>query len=264
MMPVSKIKVGDNLKESVEKAVGEIGGFSRFIQSGDKVLLKPNFNTADPFPASTDPAFLKIVVGLIYRAGAGEVIIGESCTFSQNTRKVMEKLGIFDLEKELPPTPKILVFDEGKWEKKEIPQGKYINNVSLPDILDKVDKLVLLPCLKTHFLGQFTGSLKIAVGFIKPIERLRLHASHLREKVAEVNTILKPNLIIMDGRKCFINKGPSNGQVAEPGLILASESRVAIDIEEVKIIQSFEGNSLAGLKPEDLGQIKRALELRIK
>ncbi len=264
MVLVSKVKVQDNLKEAIEKAVEQIGGFSQFIKSGDRVLLKPNFNTADPFPASTDLAFLKAVVGLVYRAGAGEVIIGDCSTMAVKTRQVMEKLGIFDIEKEILPAPKILVFDEEKWVKKKIPKTRYLKSVSLAEILDKVDKLILLPCLKTHFLAQFTGSLKIAVGFIKPIERLRLHTGHLNEKIAEVNSIIEPDFIIMDGRKCFIAKGPSEGELANPGLILASESRTAIDIEGIKIIQSFKGNSLAGLQPEDFLQIKRAIELGIK
>ena len=63
------------------------------------VLLKPNFNTADPFPASTDPEFLKAIVELVYDCGAKLVMIGESSTYTLNTRKVMEKLGIFDLQK---------------------------------------------------------------------------------------------------------------------------------------------------------------------
>ena len=176
----------------------------------------------------------------------------------------MEKLGIFDFEKEASPAPRILVFEEGNWVEKKVPRGKYLKSVSLPEILDKVDKLILLPCLKTHCLAQFTGSLKIAIGFMKPIERLHLHARHLNEKIAELSSVIKPDFIVMDGRKCFINKGPSYGQLAEPGLILASESRMAIDIEGIKIIQGFEGNSLGGIRPEDLGQIKRARELDIK
>jgi len=241
-----------------------IGGFGQFIKNGDKVLLKPNFNTADTYPASTDPAFLKAVVELVYQAGAGEVIIGDSCTMSLKTRKVMEKLGIFRIEKEMTFAPKVIIFEEGKWQKKKIPQAKYLKSASIPEILDKVDKLILLPCLKTHFLGQFTGSLKIAVGFMKPRERLRLHAGHLNEKIAELASIINPDLIIMDGRKCFINKGPSEGELAEPNLILASESRMAIDIEEIKIIQGYARNSLNGLAPEELLQIKRARGLGIK
>jgi uncharacterized protein (DUF362 family) len=264
MALVSKVKVENNLKEAIEKSVEEIGGFGKFIKSGDRVLLKPNFNTADPYPASTDPIFLKAVVELVYAAGAGEVIIGDSSTMALKTRSVMEKLGIFELEKIMKPAPKVVVFDEEEFIKKEIPQGKYLKTVSLPEALDKVDKLILLPCLKTHFIAQFTGSLKLSVGFIKKIERLSLHARHLNEKVAELNLVIKPDLIIMDGRKCFITKGPSEGKLAEPGLIMASESRMAIDIEEIKTIKSFEGNSLAGIDPEEILQIKRARELGIK
>lgn len=261
MLSVSKLKVEDNLKLAIEKTVENIGGFGHFIKKGDRVLLKPNFNTADPFPASTDPEFLKIVVGLIYEAGAAEVIIGESSTMALKTRSVMEKLGIFDLAHSMHPAPKIIIFDEGEFITKEIPEGKYLKSASVPEVLDQVDKLILLPCLKTHFLAQFTGSLKISVGFMKKIERLRLHAGHLSEKIAELNLVINPDLIIMDGRKCFITRGPSKGRLEEPGVILASEDRIAIDIEEIKIIQSYEGNSLAGIDPGEIGQIKRAKEI---
>lgn len=260
---VSKVHIERNLQQTFENAVGKIGGFSRFIKNGDTVLLKPNFNTADPFPASTDPEFLKTAVEIVYQAGAKEVIIGESCTFALKTRQVMEKLGIYNLEKTLSPAPKIVVFDEGNYIKKKIPDGKYLKSASIPEILDTVDKIILLPCLKTHFLGQFTASLKLAVGFMKPIERLRMHARHLNEKIAELNLLIRPDLIIMDARKCFITKGPNEGTLAEPGLILASESRMAIDLEGIKIIQEFEGNSLAGINPEDIKQIKRAREVGI-
>lgn len=264
MALVSRVKVENNLKEAVAKAVEQIGGFDQFINRGEKVLLKPNFNTADPFPASSGPAFLKAVTELVYEAGASQVIIGDSATMAVKTRQVMEKLGIFDLEKSLQPPPKILVFEEGGWVKKKITQGKYLKSASVPEILDQVHKLILLPCLKTHFLAQFTGSLKIAVGFMKPIERLHLHAGHLTEKIAELNSIINPDLIIMDARKCFINKGPSEGELAQPNLILASQSRIDIDIEGIKIIQGYDRNSLAGIQPEDIGQIKRARELEIK
>jgi uncharacterized protein (DUF362 family) len=265
MSQISKIKTQDvsGLKEAIGKAVGEIGGFSHFINKGETVLLKPNFNTADPFPASSDPEFIKYVTESVYEAGAGQVLIGDSCTMALDTRKVMEKLLIFELEN-LKPAPKIIVFDEGKWIKHEIPEGKYLKNVSLPAILQKIDKLILLPCLKTHFIASFTGSLKISVGFMKPRERIFLHMSHTQEKIAELNTLIKPDLIIMDARKSFIAGGPAEGKLEEPGLVLASASRLAIDIEGIKIIQSFEKNCLAGVSPQDLPQIKRAMELGIK
>lgn len=262
MNKVVKIKVEENLKESVLKSVNELGGFGKFINKGDVVLLKPNFNTADPSPASTDLGFLKVVTELVYDCGAKIVIIGDSSTMSLNTRKVMEKIGVFELEKMERP-PRIYVFDERKWVKKTIPEAKFLKNVSVSEYLDKVDKLILLPNLKTHFLAQFTGALKLSIGFVKPFQRVGFHFRNLQEKTAELNKIINPDLIIMDARKCFIKKGPAEGELREPGLILASTDRVAIDIAGVKIIQGFKGNSLKGVDPYQIPQIKKAIEIGI-
>ncbi|MDP2930299.1 MAG: DUF362 domain-containing protein [bacterium] len=276
MANVSKVEFKRNIKETVSEAISQIGGFGKFINVGDVVLLKPNFNTADPFPASTDFWFLKSVIELIYEAGAKIVLLGDSSTITANTRKVMEKLGVFELEKMETP-PRIYVFEEGsfglsetdiqkapiKWIKKDIPSGEYLKSVSLPNLLDKIDKLILLPCLKTHKYAQFTGALKLSVGFVKPTDRLGLHFRNLQEKIAELNTIIRPALVIMDARKCFITEGPASGELREPNLIMASTSRVEIDVEGIKIIQSFKGNSLTGIDPWQLPQIKKAVELRI-
>jgi uncharacterized protein (DUF362 family) len=86
---------------------------------------------------------------------------------------------------------------------------------------------------------------------------------NLQEKIAELNTLFTPDLIIMDARKCFINGGPAEGELKEPNLILASDDRIAIDVEGIKIIQSFKGNSLKNVNPWQLPQIKRAIELEV-
>jgi len=211
---------------------------------------------------STSLDFLEAVTKLVFRAGAGQVIIGDSCTFSQNTEKVMEKLEIETLGT-LNPAPQIINFDKFKRRKRKIPNAKFLKSVSLPDILEKVDKLILLPCLKTHYVARFTGSLKLSVGFLSKSNKMKLHLGDVEGKITELNKIIKPNLIIMDGRKCFINKGPMYGEVREPNLILASTSRVAIDIEGIKIIQSFPGNSLENFEQWEIAQIKLAKEFGI-
>ncbi len=262
-MKVAREKVNGTLKKTVEKVLSSLSGMDSFIKKGDVVFLKPNFNTSDPFPASTDIEFLKIMVELSYKAGAKMVIVGDSSTMSVNTRKVMEEKGVFEIEKMKKPA-RVYVFDEREWVKKEVPKAKYLKNVSLTYLLDRVDRLILLPCLKTHFQAQFTGSLKLCVGFMKPFERVKLHLAHIQEKIAELNSIIKADLVVMDARKCFTNKGPSRGEVKNPNLILASKSRVAIDTEGIKTIQRFPGNSLKGIAPQELPQIKRAKELGIE
>lgn len=263
MNSVSKVKVDKDLKATVTRAVSKLGGFEKFVKTGDVVFLKPNFNTADPPPASTDLAFLETVSDLIYDHGAKLVMIGESSTVTLNSRKVMEKIGVFAMQEKERPS-RIYVLEEEKWIKKIIPNAEYLKSVDIAEIVNRADKLIFLPCLKTHQYAQFTGSLKLAMGLMKPHQRFPMHMRQLQEKIAELNTLFNPDLVIMDARKCFINRGPSEGDLEEPGLILASSDRVAIDVEGIKIIQQYRGNSLAGIDPWQLPQIKYAQELVLK
>jgi hypothetical protein len=43
---------------AVRQTITLMGDLGQVIGSGDRVLVKPNFNSPDPFPASTDLSFL--------------------------------------------------------------------------------------------------------------------------------------------------------------------------------------------------------------
>ncbi len=64
----------------------------------------------------------------------------------------------------------------------------------------------------------------------------------------------------MDGRKCFISGGPASGELRNPGLVLASGDRIAMDIEALKTVAAFDGSSLKN-DPWSYTQIRRAVEL---
>ena len=61
-----------------------------------------------------------------------------------------------------------------------------------------------------------------------------MHARNLREKLADLNLAIGPDLIILDGRRAFISGGPSKGELREPGLVWASSDRIALDVEGLK------------------------------
>jgi len=254
---VSKVSDIKNLKESILNAVDLLGGFNKIVERGDEILLKPNFNTADPPPASSDPEFVKAVIELLFEHGAARVVLGESSMVSLSTRKVLEETGM--LRKAEEAGAEVVVFDEGKWVKVAT-GGKYLEKVSLPETALKPKKLVYVCCMKTHRFAKFTLSLKMAVGFMKPSERVALHMRNLEEKIADLNLVVHPNLIIVDGRKCFIKGGPASGELRNPDILLASGDRIAIDVEALEVIGSFEGASLTD-NPWSYTQIRRAVEL---
>lgn len=256
---VSKVICTNNLKESILKAVDLIGGFSKVVEKGDEILLKPNYNSADPPPASNNPEFVRALIELLYEHGAGKVIVGESSMQGLTTRKVMKKTGTLD--KIGNSGAELVFFDDGEWVKVKV-GSKYLKTVSLSKRALQANKVVYCCNMKTHFRADFSLSLKLAFGYVKGSERLAFHLRHLKEKIVDLNMVVHPNLIIMDGRKCFIKGGPFKGTVREPNAILASGDRIVMDVEAIKIIESFEGAKLKD-DPWSYTQIRRAVQLEL-
>jgi len=255
---VSKVHVEQDLKPSIARAVELIGGMGKAISRGDRVMVKPNFNSPDPYPGSTDLGFLKAVVQLLREAGA-KVMVGESAgAIWRPTRKVVEKLGVPRLLTEMGA--EVIAFDDRPkdWVKVRI-DGDYLREVTVPRSVYEADKIVYLPCMKTHSFARFTLSLKLGVGFMHPGERRSMHLGNLEQKVAEINLVWQPDLIIMDGRKAFVSGGPDKGELAEPGVIMASGDLVAIDVEALKILASYKAKNRLLPDPYDSPQIVTAL-----
>jgi uncharacterized protein (DUF362 family) len=256
---VSKLTNVTSLKKTIRSSVDLIGGFTKVIHPGDEVLLKPNFNTADPPPGSSDPDFVQAVIELLYEYRAKKVVLGESSMLRLSTRKVLQETGM--LKKAEDAGAEVVAFDEGKW-KTVATGGAYLKTVSVPETAVGSKKVVYACCMKTHRFAKFTFSLKLAVGFMKPSERMHLHMRHLEEKVADLNLVVHPHLIIMDGRKCFISGGPATGALRKPGVVLASGDRVALDVEALKTVAAFEASSLRK-DPWSYTQVRRAAELGV-
>ena len=180
---LSRVATTGHLKEDILEAVDLIGGFNKAIDSGDQVLLKPNFNSSDPPPASSDPQFLKAIVELLFEHGAGRVIVGESSWQGRSTRKALERTGTLAALKD--SGAEMAFFDEEKYVKVNV-GGEYLKSVSLSERAMRVDKIVYSCCMKTHFRADFSLSLKLAFGFTKKSERNGFHIRHLKEKLVDL------------------------------------------------------------------------------
>ncbi len=257
---VAKVKAGDSVKDAVVEAVSLVGGLSQVIKSGDRVVVKPNFNSPDPFPASTDLDFLSAVTEVLIDAGA-KVTIGDGAGgVWRPTENVFNKVGLYDLGKRLGVD--IAEFEGSKsadWVNVKI-DGDYLTAVAMPRLAYEADKFVYVPCMKTHRLAALSGALKLGFGFVHPGQRRSFHMGNLQQKVAEVNLCWQPNLIVMDGRKSFVSGGPDKGKLASPGLILASGDLVATDVEAIKALIANGAQESLPADPWTLPQVTTALK----
>ncbi len=240
--------------------------------SGKTVALKANFNSADPFPASTHLDTLRAIVAVLQEAGAREITLAERSGMG-DTRDNLEKLGIFALSEQLGF--KVIVLDdepEERWAHIERSGTHWLRGFYLSRVFLEADVVIQTCCLKTHrFGGHFTMSLKNSVGLVaKKVPgghydyMYELHGSPFqRLMIAEVNEHYPVDFVIMDAAKAFIDGGPDKGTEVEPGLMLAGRDRVALDAAGVAVLRDFGASSLMKKPVFELDQLRRAAELGV-
>ncbi len=258
---VGKATVSGDLKESIDRAVGLIGGFKKVINDGDIVTIKPNLNTADPYPASTAPDFLKALGELILENGASKIRVVDSSTLRVPARETAQRIGLFEVIDALDG--ELIFLEEHDWVKVKFPRGQYMKSGALGGPIVNPGTLVVAPCLKTHRLARFTGAMKIFVGWLRKRDRLLMHARNLEQKIVDLASYFSPSLIVMDARECFVTGGPMAGHVECTEVVLASGDMVAIDVEGVRMIQKFNAENRLDMDVWELPQIKHAVELGI-
>lgn len=237
---VAKVRTdGLDIKEAVRRAVERIGGFTKALSPGERVLLKANFNSDDPFPASTSLDFLTAVIELLREHGIQDLTLGERSGWPwMPTDRVLKRMGVYDAMAKVGVP--VIDFDHVEYADVKLEGSVHYQTIGIAKPVLGFDKIVFLPCMKHHFLAGFTMSMKLAVGMVYVVDMKYLHYHvPLKEKVPEIALALQPDLIVMDGRKSFISDGPDHGTLVEPGVVMASGDQVAIDVEGVRILQSY-------------------------
>ncbi|MFX1356932.1 MAG: DUF362 domain-containing protein [Promethearchaeota archaeon] len=233
---------------------------------GKNVIFKPNFNTADPPPASSSMETVRQIILKLKEMGAKSITIAER-SGPADTDKVFKQKRLFKLAEELDfkivnlsnaPNEDFILKD---------PEGNHWKNgFQFPKIYNDAECIVETCCLKTHMYGgHFTMSLKNAVALVPKKFMSELHSSrNQREMIAEINAVYKPDLIIMDGIIAFVDRGPMEGTRKEANIFIAGTDKVTIDAVGVAILR------ILGTTPEvskgpifEQAQIKRAVELGV-
>jgi uncharacterized protein (DUF362 family) len=238
---------------------------------GNRVLLKPNFNSVDPAPGSTHPDILRSLVVEMNEMGARSITLGERSGMG-DTRAVLEQTGVFDLAGEFGFDT--VLFDElaeNDWVVKQSADYHWSSGFPVPRILLDSECVVQTCNLKTHgYGGHFTMALKNSVGFVpKTVSpgsynfMSELHDSPFqRQMIAEINATYTPSLIVMDGVEAFVDGGPAVGKMVSPSVVLAGTDPVAIDAVGVAILRLFGTTpQVSQGKVFEQEQIARAIEL---
>jgi uncharacterized protein (DUF362 family) len=252
--PVVVVAEKDKPAELVRKAIKALGGMSRFVKKGNRVLIKPNIAFARPpeGAANTNPEVVAELVQLCFEAGAKEVIVLDYTL--DPARITYEMIGIAKAA-ELKGA-RVVYVSPRDFVPIEVPKGKILSAYDvrvLKQVLD-ADVFINVPIAKTHGSARLTLGMKNLMGIIQ--DRGAWHRSgDLHQCIADFVTAVKPHLTVIDAIRILASGGPKGpGRVEQKDTIIASTDIVAADAY---------ATTLFGLTPNDVPHIIKAAELGV-
>jgi len=236
---------------ATQKALQVMGGISRFVKKGQRVVLKPNmsFPKSPEMGCNTHPKVVATVAQACLEAGAQQVLVLDNTL--NNPELCLERSGIREACRSIKGVHVIAVKDKKFFRAIKVPQGKILESVEV--IKEALDSPVLisLPVAKSHSATGVSLGLKGLMGLIW--DRESFHSKYnINQAIADLATLIKPQLTVLDATRALVSGGPGGpGEVQKPDLIIAGTDPVAVDSYGVTVApwygQKFKGRQVEHL-----------------
>lgn len=234
----------------VRNALDLLGGIGKFVKSGDKVLLKPNFVAPRPQQAgaTTDLRVLEEVVNEVMDSAATP-IIAEGSGLEFNTDLTFKTLGVKNWTES--KGIKLVNIDREELMKVKIDDGFVLREILIPRIIKEADVLINVPKMKTHVLASVSFGLKNIMGLLPYSEKRKMHTRGLGNALIDLSKVIIPNLTIVDGIIAMEGEGGVYGDPVDLGVIVSGKNVSAVDYVCCNIVC---------VEPREVAYLKRALD----
>ena len=243
----------------------ELGGMTRFVKSGQTVVIKPNmsFDLAPEYAANTSPELVAAVVQQCKDAGARRILILDHSL--AHWERAAKASGILEAAKNAGAVY-AQAEKEGYYHKVAVNGGKRLKETMVHEALLEADVFINVPVLKHHGGAGVSGSIKNLMGCVW--DRRVYHSNGLQTCIADFLYVKKPALNIVDAYRVLTRNGPGGGNLADVnqmGSMIISPDIVAADSAAFALVGRTQGQveyvriaSEAGLGQMDLSKLKIA------
>ena len=245
-----------DVEAAIRQSFDNLGGIERYINKGDKVLLKLNLlmRKHPDAAATTHSEFARALCNVLIEYGAN-VVIGDSPggPFTKGMlNSIYKGCGIEAIAKDTGATL--------NWNlnsaKRNNPDALFLKNLTITDMLNDVDKVISVSKLKTHGMMVYTGAVKNLFGVIPGTIKAEYHFNmpeidDFADALIDICLAAKPTLSFMDGIVGMEGAGPSSGNPRKIGAVIASDSPYHLDKVASHII---------GFSEAEVPTVKRSID----
>lgn len=237
--------MGGEPEELYKRAIEAMGGMTRFVKKGQKVVVKPNigWDKKPEFAANVNPLLVAAIVKDCLAAGASEVVVfdhscdqWEGCYKNSGIREAAEKAG----------ARIAFAHDEKYYKEVALPNAVKMKKALIHEEIVNCDIWINVPILKNHGGAKMTIAMKNYMGIVW--DRGYLHRNNLQQCIADAATYEKhPVLNIVDAYRIMTQNGPKGKSLDDVQLakaIFMSTDIVAVDTAAVKFFNQFKSMNI--------------------
>ena len=244
----------------VEKALELLGGVAKLVPVGATILVKPNVGFYEK-DAVTDPKIAAAVIRCLRQVKPTRIVVGESSVRGYDTEHALRVTDMRSVAEEAGAEVRDLRKDSAV--SVDLPKGRAITSVEVFKTVRDSSYIVNVPRLKRHSATVTTICLKNMIGTVTDSEKGRFHQVNLSQCIADLNSAIRPNLVIIDATKAMTRRGPTGGTMVDLNLVIASLDPVAADVVAAEELFKAEGVSDPRGSVGRIEHIQRAAELGI-
>ena len=242
---------GERGKEPVLKALDLID-FKTALAGYSTVLIKVNFITDMTWDtgATTDPVVVEAIIEKLRDLPVTVYVVESDATIT-NATKAFEKTGMKAMCDRVGVECINLRYTKPKDKVKLIvPNEEVLGSVTVPKIVME-SAVISAAKLKTHVNTGVTLGMKNMFGLLPDKFKAKYHAKGINKVIVDINTVIKPQLTVIDGFVGMEGRGPVEGTPVHMNLIITSKDVVAADSTGCRVM---------GIDPHDVSHIRRAHE----
>lgn len=240
---------GDDFEEMLAAGLSTLGGLGQLIGPNQDVLIKPNCNAPDPYPAVSSLSSVLSIIKELKKITGGVIRVGDQGYYSSGS--VYGSIGLDPAVGEAGATLLTLretcMVRHSDWPATIPGFFVYADIYNAPIIINAC-------VLKRHSWATFSCAIKNNVGCVAgpsaSITRRYLHyqSPNLMIDVAEIASLVNPELNIVDARSVLTHGGPfyKDGIAVEAAKLVLCGDIVATDAYCAQILANHDPEFQAG------------------
>jgi uncharacterized protein (DUF362 family) len=251
---------GTEVERMVRRLIEATGTIDQ-LRPGDSIVIKPNLvaSRKDWIGIDTDPRVIEALVKCLKDRGVHRITVGDSSGMGSSATKAFEYCGYRELSTRYGL--RLVDLEKDEFVKKPVNIEGPFKNLEIARTVLECDFLINVPLMKAHHATLITCSLKNLKGTMPRSVKTAFHGVNLHRAIAQLNSILVPDLIVVDGLRGDLHSETGYDPVVMDRIILGTNP---VEVDSVvadmlgyapRDIRHIAYSADAGLGPCDVKEI---------